>query len=75
MKKQEINEIEIPQSFQSAVSNTKIGHENIKVLKSHILNGLLPDGGTSVLHNPYTNKTATNQQQEDLLNFRYIGER
>ena len=72
---EEINKIEIPQSFQSAVSNTKIGHENIKVLKSHILNRLLPDGGTSVLHNPYTNKTATNSQQEDLLNFRYIGER
>ena len=61
-----------PLSLQSANTNTKKHRANVETLKQNIYGILLTE--KKELHNPYTRKTATQQQREDLISFYSIGE-
>ena len=60
-------------SLYSTNAQTKKHHSNVEAIKECISGTLLSD--KPELHNPYSSKTATQPQREDLMNFYSIGER
>ena len=64
----------VPKSLLTTNPGTQKHHANIETAKRRINDGLLTTESL-VLLNPYAERKATKQEQEDLMNFREIGEK